>query len=283
MFSGAYTALITPLCPDGEIDYPGVARLIAWHESEGMDGVVIAGTNGEGPSLSAVEKRDLTRFAVEHAGKLKIVFGAGTCSLPEAIWLCNQAEKSGAVAALVLPPFYFAATEAGIEEWFTKLVENVKISVILYNFPKSTKVSLSPDLVGRLLQLERVIGIKDSSGDPETLTAYLAKATPISKSVFVGDERLLLSCLSRGGAGTISGLANSFPRLVARQVAERTETLQALIDEAVENVKCHPQPAIHKAILDHKGLPGGQVRPPLVPVTEEQKSSAINFVKRFGF
>lgn len=283
MFSGAYTALVTPFGNDGEIDYPGVARLLAWHESEGMDGVVIAGTNGEGPSLSAIEKRDLTKFAVSHAGSLKIIFGAGTCSLPEAIWLCNQAEKSGAVAALVLPPFYFSPTESGIEQWFTSLVDNTKIPVILYNFPKPTKITLSPHMVGRLLTQDRIIGIKDSSGDEGYLNDCLAETVPKSKSMLVGDERLLLTCLKQGGSGTISGLANSFPRLVSRQVAEQTDTMQTLINEAVANVKCHPQPAVHKAILNHKGLPGGRVRLPLVDLDEAAKQAALDFVNRFGF
>lgn len=122
MLAGAYTALVTPFDASGGIDYPGVARLLAWHEANGMDGVVVAGTNGEGPSLSAIEKRDLLRFAVEHSGALKIILGAGTCSITEAIWLSDQAKKAGAVASLVLPPFYFPASQTGLKNWFEELL-----------------------------------------------------------------------------------------------------------------------------------------------------------------
>ncbi len=283
MLTGAYTALITPFDQSGEIDYPGVAKLLAWHESEGMDGVVVAGTNGEGPSLSAIEKRDLTKFAVKHAGKLKVIFGAGTCSLPEAIWLCNQAEKCGANAALVLPPYYFSATLDGIKIWFEVLAKSVTIPIILYNFPKNTKINLDISLVDFMFHFENVIGIKDSSGDMENLTNYLELGSKFNKSVLVGDEKLLLKNLESGGSGTISGLANSFPRLVSRQVDERSEVLQSLIDQAVANVKCFPQPAVHKEILNSKGLPGGHVRPPLVPLVQPDKEKALAFVKDFGF
>ncbi|MBA3725346.1 MAG: dihydrodipicolinate synthase family protein, partial [Armatimonadetes bacterium] len=92
MLSGAFTAIVTPFAEDGSIDYPAFARLLAWHEAEGMDGVVAAGTNGEGPSLSAPEKRDLVSFAVQHAGKLSVIAGLGTCAITEAIWLSNQAQ-----------------------------------------------------------------------------------------------------------------------------------------------------------------------------------------------
>lgn len=283
MISGAYTALVTPFGADGEIDYPGVARLLAWHESEGMTGVVVAGTNGEGQSLSAVEKRDLIAFACKHAGNPQVLLGAGTCSLPEARWLCKQAGNAGAVAALVLPPFYFKAEERGIEKWFTELIAGSDLPIVVYNFPQTTGITLSPALIGRLFELERAVGIKDSSGNRELMEAYLEQARVAGRAMLVGDERLLLGCLAGGGSGTISGIANSFPRLISRQVSERSEALQALIDEAAANVKKHPTPAVHKSILDRRGLPGGPVRPPLVDLAEDARAEVYGFVDRFGF
>jgi len=283
MIQGAYTALVTPFDSNGAIDYPGVARLLAWHEANGMDGVVVAGTNGEGPSLSAVEKRDLTRFAVQHKGKMRVVSGLATTSLSEAIWLSEQAKKAGADAALVLPPYYFPATSMGIEAWFRKLIEQTELPIILYNFPQTTKILLDPSLVRPLLEHPRVLGIKDSSGNEELLCGYLEAAKTNGKAVFVGDERLILKCIQNGGSGTISGLANSFPLLISRQVRERTEVLQMFIDEASIAIKKHPQPAVHKLVLNYKGLPGGGVRPPLVPLDKNAQEEVKDFVSRFGF
>ncbi|HWP30162.1 MAG TPA: 4-hydroxy-tetrahydrodipicolinate synthase [Fimbriimonadales bacterium] len=279
----AFTALVTPFDSNGEIDYPAVARLLAWHEANGMDGVVVAGTNGEGPSLSAIEKRDLTKFAVQNRGKLSIISGLGTPSLTEAIWLSEQAQKAGADAALVLPPYYYSAPSEGILAWFEKLLEKTELPVILYNFPQTTKILLDPPLVRRLFEHTNVLGIKDSSGDEELLCSYLELAKAAEKKVFVGDERLILKCLQNGGSGTISGLANSFPLLVSRQVRERTDVLQTIIDEAFKAIKKHPQPAVHKAVLDFKGLPGGNVRPPLVPLDKNAREEVKDFVSRFGF
>lgn len=281
MISGAYTALVTPFGPDGEIDYPAVARLLAWHESEGMTGVVVAGTNGEGPSLSAVEKRDLVAFACKHAGSLQVLLGAGTCSLPEARWLCRQAANAGAAAALVLPPFYFKAEERGIEAWFSALLAGSDLPIVIYNFPQTTGITLSPALVSRLFEFESAVGIKDSSGDRGLMEAYLEHARAAGRAMLVGDERLLLDCLAGGGSGTISGLANSFPRLISRQVEERSEALQSLINDAAANVKKHPTPAVHKVILNRRGLPGGLVRPPLVDLGEASRAEVYGFLERF--
>jgi 4-hydroxy-tetrahydrodipicolinate synthase len=283
MISGAFTALVTPFNATGEVDFPGLARLLAWHEASGMDGVVVAGTNGEGPSLSSVEKRDTLRFAVEHAGKLKVILGAGTCSITEAIWLSQQAQKAGAIASLMLPPFYFNATDRGLLAWFTQLLSNCDLPCVVYNFPKTTGITISPALLESLFAFDHCVGIKDSSGDLAQLNAYLSVASGHNRSVLVGDERLLLHSLSSGGSGTISGLANTFPVLVSRQVRERSDVLQSVMNQAVENVKKHPQPAVHKAILSHRGLPAGQVRAPLEPISEDARTEVLAFVDSFGF
>src|SRR5436305_4424299 len=109
---GIYPAAVTPFDEKGRVDILCVARLLAWFEAAGCKGAVLAGTNGEGPSLSATEKRDLIREAIPLRGKLDIILGIATSSLEEAVWSCNQAQNAGAVAALVMPPSYFReATE----------------------------------------------------------------------------------------------------------------------------------------------------------------------------
>ena len=282
--SGAFTALVTPFLEDGSIDYPGLARLLAWHESEGMDGIVVGGTNGEGPSLSAIEKRDIVRFAVQHAGKLQVIAGLGTCSITEAVWLSEQSRKAGALASLVLPPFYFrSASESGIRDWFLELLGASELPCILYNFPKMTGFKFNECVLDSLFARENCIGIKDSSGDAQLLQLFLAAAKKHGKSALVGDERLLLECLNGGGAGTISGLANSLPRLVSRLYRERSEVLQELVGQACGALKKHSQPAVHKFVLGLKGLPGGHLRLPLEEISTEAQLEVSRFVQDFGF
>lgn len=284
MLAGAFTALITPFTSSGDIDYPALARLLAWHESEGMDGIVVGGTNGEGPSLSAVEKRDLVRFAKEHGGNLRVIVGLSTCSTAEAVWISEQGRKAGAEASLALPPFYFrAVAESGIEAWFRQILSASPLPCILYNFPKMTGFAFSKELLQRLFAVAHVVGIKESSGSMESLAEFAEVARESGKAIFVGDERLLLECLSHGGSGTISGLANSFPKLVSRAFKERSAAMQALVVEASDNVKKHPQPAVHKFILSTKGLPGGVVRPPLEDLRPAACEEVRAFVESFGF
>jgi len=283
MRSGSYVALVTPFNPLGSIDFPAVARLLAHHEASGTTGVVLAGTNGEGVSLSGPEKRELVEFAVQNAGGLDVICGLATCSLTEAVWLSRRAQEAGAIATLAMPPFYFrSATEAGIEAWFKALLRDAPIDCILYNFPLNTGVTLSAALVNRLFETPHVVGIKDSSGDPASLAAYAEVAKGHGKQVFVGDERLVTDCLAAGGTGTISGLANSYPRLVSR-VANGDADLQTVLNEAYAAIKKHPQPAVHKHVLTCRGLPGGQLRLPLEGLSEAAKREVAMFVETFGW
>lgn len=284
MISGAFTALITPFDEDGKIDFLGIAKLLAWHESQGMTGVVMAGTNGEGPSLSSKEKFELIGFTTQNAGRLHVIAGLGTCSISEAIWLTKRAKEAGAIASLALSPFYFRnASENGVYQWFKTLLDSSDLPCIFYNFPKMTGFTLSPNLMEKLLEHRHSAGIKDSSGDQDIFDQYLKISKEMKKSFFVGDERLLLKNLTSGGSGTISGLANSFPNLIARQINERSEVLQMAIDQASENIKCHPQPAVHKYILNQRKLPGGNLRPPLEPLNHQQTQQVDRFLENFIF
>src|SRR5437588_2512986 len=120
---GIYPAAVTPFDEKGRIDMLSVARLLAWFEANGCKGAILAGTNGEGPSLSPVEKRDLLRDAMPLRGKLELILGIATSSSDEAIWLCKQAGSLGAKAILLMPPFYFReATSCGMQKWFELVI-----------------------------------------------------------------------------------------------------------------------------------------------------------------
>jgi len=245
-----------------------------------MDGVVIAGTNGEGPSLSGAEKRDLFQLACANSGRLRVIAGLGTCALSEATWLAKRAAEAKVEMLLVQAPFYFrAASEAGLEAFFDAVLAESGVPALLYNHPM-TGFTLSPEMLTRFAEKHASFtGVKDSSGDLELFRRY-RRALP-GKVVLVGDERLLLRSLEEGGDGTISGLANSTPHLIARQVQERSDTLQRLIDEAVEQLKRHPQPAVHKCVLNSLGLPGGTLRPPLEPLAPDAAEDVERFLATF--
>lgn len=261
--SGVYPAAVTPMDANGAVDEPSVARLLAYFEAAGCKGVVLAGTNGEGPSLSAYEKRDLLRLANTCKGSLELVLGIATPSLDEARWSCEQAAKNGAVATLVMPPSYFrTATEGGIMEWFVALADASPVPVLAYNFPKMTGFTMSAAFVAELAQHPNIAGFKDSSGEAENLAAYSAAVfyrppeppAPRTKRLFVGDETLLLDALTKGWTGTISGAANCVPQWLSQIVADRDETKFQIALPVIKAIRSQPQPATNKAVLYALGV-----------------------------
>lgn len=289
---GVYPAAVSPLDARGRTDTASLARLLAYFEAAGCMGAVIAGTNGEGPSFSAREKRDLLRDAMAARGNLRIVLGVATPAQDEAAWLCRQAGDLGADGVLLMPPYYFRSVEeAGVRAWFEEVLDASPVPVILYNFPKMTGVTLSPELIGSLAQRDGVAGIKDSSGEPGNLAAY-RQAVPQGKMLFVGDERLLADALGSGWTGSISGVANVLPQWLARIVTEWLDpslresaaTKFELIRPVIEALRAQPQPACNKAILQaFEVLEEAHVRPPLgAPPVEGVKSTLALIESRLG-
>lgn len=253
---GLYPASVTPFDVRGEVDAVSVARLMAHFDASGCTGVVVGGTNGEGPSLSAVERRDVCRVACQSAGRLLVIQGIATSSLTEAIWLASQAHKSGAAACLVMPPSYFRAVgHDAIGDWYEKLLDAQPCPIIAYNFPLMTGIALSPELIQRLASHERFIGLKDSSGEVANLAAY-RDVLEDGHRLLVGDERLLVQALEAGWSGSISGVANAMPWWLAQVIAEWVrgdfESARAkfeLVEPLIRSIRAAHQPATNKALL----------------------------------
>lgn len=273
MQPGVYPAMVTPMDREGNPDLVSLARLAAWFESQGCKGVVVAGTNGEGPSLAAVEKRDMVRSLVPTARNLAVVLGIATPSLSEAVWSAEQAAKAGCTALLVMPPGYFPEA-GGIEAWFVALADRSPLPILVYNFPQRVGLTLSSEVLGRLCSHPNVIGAKDSSGNAGNLAAYRA-AVPHGKSLFVGDETLLLAALDEGWSGTISGASNLLAAWLAKAVEDflsgNREAAVARLDAAsgaIAAIRSSQQPSTNKAALAQLGkIPCPAVRLPLLEGT----------------
>lgn len=276
---GVYPASITAFTSEGKVDHVAMAKLLAHFEAQGCKGVVLAGTNGEGPSLGAVEKRDLIRAMVPVRGKLDIIAGIATGSLDEAIWLGKQAAKDGARAMLVMAPGYFReASEEGVARWFEAVMNAVDLPLLAYNFPQRTGIMMTADLMGRLARHERFAGLKDSSGSRGNLPAYRS-ALGAEHSLFVGNETLLLEALANGWTGTISGASNVVSGWLAQVMFEKGEAQAAkfqLLMPVLEAIRKAPQPGTHKAVLTRLGLlPLPDLRLPLMSPPEDAVESVL--------
>ncbi|MCX7992467.1 MAG: dihydrodipicolinate synthase family protein [Fimbriimonadales bacterium] len=269
-----HIASITPFDAEHGVDEPYFVRLLAHFEANGAQGVVVAGSTGEGPSLSAPEKVRLYELAVQAKGNLQITAGVLVCSLDEALYLVRQAQKAGCDALMVAPPFYYPASGQGLRAFYQAILDASRLPVVLYNIPQRTRHKITPDLVDALLEHPNLLGVKDSSGSVRSMHQFLRYAPRLR--VWVGEEKLLSRCLQRGGAGTISGLANVYlPRMVrlcqAFQQGENCAGLQSLIDAAADAIDAFPAPANFKYALTLAGFPETHVRPPLVGLSEAQR------------
>ncbi len=213
-FTGSIPALITPMLPDGKIDYEAYKKLIDWHVAEGSDALVVVGTSGESHTVDFEEHTELIRIAVEHAaGRIPVIAGVGANSTKEAIFLSQQAEKAGAQAGLSVVPYYNKPTQEGMYLHFKAIAENTKLPTILYNVPGRTIANMSNETILRLAEIPGIMGLKDATGDIARL-GELLRDKPAHFQVYSGDDPTAAALILLGGQANISVTANIAPRMM---------------------------------------------------------------------
>lgn len=214
VFQGSLVALVTPMLPDGSLDYEAYRALIDWHVAEGTDALVVVGTTGESPTVSIDEHAELIRVAVEHAaGRIPVIAGVGANSTAEAIHLARHAKAVGAQAGLSVVPYYNKPTQEGLYQHFRAIAEAVDLPTVLYNVPGRTVADMSNETVLRLAEVPGIIGIKDATGDIGR-GALLLREAPAGFQVFSGDDPTAAALILLGARGNISVTANVAPRLM---------------------------------------------------------------------
>jgi len=215
MFKGSMPALVTPFTPDGELDLPALEKLVEWHIAEGTHGLVPVGTTGESPTLSHDEHRKVVEEVIRvAAGRVPVIAGAGSNSTREGIGLIQHAQASGAQAALVVTPYYNKPTQAGLIAHYTALHDASDLPIIIYNIPGRSVIDMSPETMGELAKLPRIIGVKDATGKLERVS--LQRITCGTDFVQLsGNDDTALGFNAHGGVGCISVTANVAPRLCA--------------------------------------------------------------------
>lgn len=211
IFRGAASALITPLTKDG-VDYDAFGKLIDWQIDEGIDALVIAGTTGEGATLSDAEHREVLRFAAERiGGRVPAIAGTGSNDTAYAIELTKYACSVGYDAMLVVTPYYNKATQKGLIASFTAIADAATKPLILYNVPSRTGVNIEPSTYAALADHPMIGGIKEANGNISKIveTAALVEG---KLDIFSGNDDQIVPILSMGGAGVISVLSNVLPK-----------------------------------------------------------------------
>ena len=277
-FEGSIPALVTPF-KDNAIDRDTYVNLIERQIQAGSGALVPVGTTGESATLSHTEHREAVSLCLEAAkGRVPVIAGCGSNSTAEAIGLVQHAKEEGADAVLTVCPYYNKPDQEGLFAHFKAINDAVSIPIILYNVPGRTSCDLKPETVGRLSQLENVVGIKDATGDLSRVTLHrqLAGDDFIQLS---GDDPSALGFCAMGGAGGISVTANVAPELSAKlYAAVRDGDLKAAqaIDKKLRGLHtglfASPSPGPTKYALAKLGLCSETVRLPITPPNEAARA-----------
>jgi len=215
MILGSLVALVTPMNPDGSVDWAALKQLVEWHVAEGTHGIVAVGTTGESATLDVDEHLEVVRVVIEvAAGRLAVIAGTGANSTREAIELTQAAANLGADAVLLVTPYYNKPTQEGLYQHYKAIAEAVQIPQILYNVPGRTGVDMLNATVARLAGTPNIVGIKDATGDL-VRGQELIGLVGDRMAVYSGDDATAIELILLGGKGNISVTANVAPGVMA--------------------------------------------------------------------
>jgi 4-hydroxy-tetrahydrodipicolinate synthase len=288
MIRGSLPALVTPF-KNGELDLVTLKKLVDWHIAEGSHGIVPVGTTGESPTLSHAEHQQVIEEVVAAAaGRVPVIAGAGSNNTVEGISLMRHAEKVGATAALVVTPYYNKPTQAGLIAHYTALHDCCTLPIIIYNIPGRSVIDMTPETMGTLAKLPRIIGVKDATGKIERVSQQRAACSPDFIQLS-GEDATALGFNAHGGVGCISVTANVAPKLCAEfQKATLAGDYAKALDYQDRLMPLHEAIFIEPGLVGAKyalsvlGMCSEEVRLPLVGLTEGTKARIKAAMKHAG-
>ncbi len=285
VFTGAATALITPLTRDG-VDYEQFGRLIDWQIESGIDALVSVGTTGEGSTLTHKEHVEAIKFSVERtAGRVPVIAGTGSNDTAYAIELTQEACKAGADAMLLVAPYYNKATQKGMIQSFAAIADASAKPCILYNVPGRTGCNILPATVAALADHPNIVAIKEACGDISQI-ASLAALVGDKIDIYSGNDDQIVPIMALGGKGVISVLSNLLPaqtsaichRFLQGDVAGSRE-LQLRLLPLVNALFSEVNPIPVKAAMAAMGFGENYLRLPLTPMDSAKEKVLLDLMR----
>lgn len=277
MIEGVLPALITPFTEDNKVDEEGLQQNIEFLIENGVSGIVPCGTTGESATLSIEEHEKVIEIAVD-CSTVPVVAGTGSNNTTEALELTRFAMDAGAEAVLLITPYYNKPNDRGMLAHFKKIANEVDIPQILYNVPSRTGINLKPEIVAELAKESNIIGIKEASGNLEQITRIIEMTQDEDFVVLSGDDALTLPIMALGGRGVISVVANVAPKLVVSMVEafsrgdlDEARKLHLTLAPLIRAVFLETNPIPVKKAVELIGLPAGNLRLPLAPISEDNE------------
>ncbi len=271
MFGGTGTAVVTPF-KEGGVDFESFGRFLNWQIEGGVEFLVVLGTTGESPTVTADERAEIITFAVRTAaGRVPVVIGTGSNSTAGAVALSQQAEALGADGVLVVTPYYNKPTQEGLYQHFKAVAAAIKIPLIVYNVPGRTGTNILPETVHRLSRLLNVAGIKEAAGDVaqiDTLVRLIKKDRP-DFAILSGNDDQAFHLVNSGGDGVISVLSNVMPRETSDMIrlalageVEKARELHHRMFPLMKNLFMESNPIPVKYAVNRLGLCRNELRLP---------------------
>jgi 4-hydroxy-tetrahydrodipicolinate synthase len=268
------TAIVTPFREDGSVDFDAFQRLARFLVEHGSDGVVVAGTTGESPTLSDEERLDMIAAAIEAVGDTSsVVAGTGTYSTQHSVHLTERAHELGADAFLVVTPYYNKPPPRGIVAHFAEIARASDRPIVVYNIPARVVLNIDSETISRLAEIETVRAVKQANDDLEQARHIVATGLEL----YAGDDNLIQSFLEVGGIGGVCVHTHIVGPQVAEQVRaarggdlEHAREIDAQLAPAYDLLKITTNPIPIKAALNLLGHEVGGHRLPLVPATDDE-------------
>lgn len=288
IFTGAASALITPMNENG-VDYESFGRLIDWQIAEGIDALVIAGTSGEGSTLTDEEHREVLKFSVERvAGRVPVIAGTGSNDTAYAIDLTKYACEIGCDAMLVVTPYYNKATQKGLIKMFNAIADASTKPIILYNVPSRTGCNIEPATYAELAKHPMIQGIKEASGNIDKIVETMALCGD-KLDLYSGNDDQIVPLMSVGGKGVISVLSNVLPKetsLMCKKFFDGdikgSAQMQFDFFPLIKALFCEVNPIPAKAAMAAMGFGEDYVRLPLTVMEDEHKAVLLSEMRKLG-
>ncbi|MBA2174055.1 4-hydroxy-tetrahydrodipicolinate synthase [Halobacillus locisalis] len=285
-FGKILTAMVTPFDQNESIDFEKATVLVEHLLENGSDGLVVAGTTGESPTLTADEKVALWSHVVKTVnGRVPVIAGAGSNSTQGTIELSKRAEQTGVDALMIVAPYYNKPNQKGLYAHYKSVAGAVDTPIMIYNVPGRSAVRIEPKTIIDLSKIDNIVSVKEATGDLDGM-AQIIEHTNEKFSVYSGDDHLTLPAYAIGANGIISVSAH----VAGKQMKEMLNLFD--VGKQKEASKIHrtllpvfqgmfsaPSPAPVKAALIHAGIDIGGMRLPLVPLTTEEKLNVLSFMR----
>ncbi|WP_377519526.1 4-hydroxy-tetrahydrodipicolinate synthase [Priestia megaterium] len=288
-FGQVLTAMVTPFDQNGEIDFNATKTLVEYLITNGTDGLVVAGTTGESPTLTTEEKIELFKCVVEAAaGRVHVIAGTGSNNTQASMSLTKLAEETGVDGIMLVAPYYNKPSQEGLYQHFKTIAESTSLPVMLYNIPGRSIVNISVETVVRLSEIPNVVSIKEASGNLDAMAEIISK-TPSDFTLYSGDDGLTIPVLAIGGAGVISvashiigndmqEMINAFKNGDVQKAAATHRNLLPIM----RALFIAPSPSPVKAALNLNGIQVGGVRLPMVPLSNKEQSALEKVLQASG-